>query len=81
MASQLVWTYRHNWALIFLLYTVDEIEQPTGLEQQPAKSGETHEEGAPNSWHLIRGIVTLAGVFDLRPLVRTYVNEPLKLTK
>ncbi|XP_042883952.1 kynurenine formamidase-like [Penaeus japonicus] len=29
---------------------------------------------------LIRGVVTFSGVFDLRPLVKTYVNEPLNLT-
>ena len=29
----------------------------------------------------VRGAVTFSGVFDLRPLVTTYVNEPLKLTE
>ncbi|XP_050707536.1 kynurenine formamidase-like isoform X3 [Eriocheir sinensis] len=29
---------------------------------------------------LIRGVVTFSGIFDLRPLVTTYVNDALKLT-
>ncbi|XP_045599818.1 kynurenine formamidase [Procambarus clarkii] len=30
---------------------------------------------------IIRGVVCLSGVFDLRPLVSTYVNDPLQLTE
>ncbi|XP_069948755.1 uncharacterized protein KFase isoform X2 [Cherax quadricarinatus] len=30
---------------------------------------------------IIRGVVTVSGVFDLRPLVNTYVNAPLHLTE
>jgi len=30
-------------------------------------------------FQLIRGLVHISGVFDLTPLVNTYVNEPLKL--
>ncbi|KAK3864150.1 hypothetical protein Pcinc_030138 [Petrolisthes cinctipes] len=30
---------------------------------------------------LVRGVVSLSGIFDLRPLVSTYVNEPLHLTE
>ena len=31
--------------------------------------------------HLIRGMVHISGVFDLTPLVNTYVNDPLKLNE
>ncbi|KAK6194427.1 hypothetical protein SNE40_000062 [Patella caerulea] len=30
---------------------------------------------------LIKGAVLISGIYDLRPLVTTYVNEPLKLTR
>ncbi|KAK4325361.1 hypothetical protein Pmani_004075 [Petrolisthes manimaculis] len=30
---------------------------------------------------MVRGVVSLSGIFDLRPLVSTYVNEPLHLTE
>ncbi|XP_066980986.1 kynurenine formamidase [Macrobrachium rosenbergii] len=30
---------------------------------------------------LIKGCIPISGVFDLRPLVKTYVNDPLKLTE
>ncbi|XP_063613311.1 kynurenine formamidase-like [Penaeus indicus] len=30
---------------------------------------------------LVKGVVTISGVFDLRPLVGTYVNDPLRLTE
>ncbi|XP_047486065.1 kynurenine formamidase-like [Penaeus chinensis] len=30
---------------------------------------------------LVKGVVTFSGVFDLRPLVGTYVNDPLRLTE
>ncbi|XP_064095258.1 LOW QUALITY PROTEIN: kynurenine formamidase-like, partial [Macrobrachium nipponense] len=30
---------------------------------------------------LIKGCIPISGVFDLRPLVKTYVNEPLNLTE
>ncbi|CAL4123350.1 unnamed protein product, partial [Meganyctiphanes norvegica] len=29
---------------------------------------------------LFQGVVPVSGVFDMRPLVKTYVNQPLKLT-
>lgn len=34
----------------------------------------------PN-FNLLHGLVHISGVFDLTPLVETYVNEPLKLDK
>lgn len=30
---------------------------------------------------LVKGVVTFSGVFDLRPLVGTYVNDPLRMTE
>ena len=39
------------------------------------------EEKTEGNFDLVKGIVTFSGVFDVRPLVKTYVNEPLQLTR
>lgn len=31
--------------------------------------------------HFLKGYICISGVYDLRPLLRTYVNKPMKMTE
>ncbi|KAK8379514.1 hypothetical protein O3P69_019443 [Scylla paramamosain] len=58
----------------------EEEKEAQDQEQDQSRTKQANTSLTPYR-ELIKGVVTLSGVFDLRPLVHTYVNDPLKLTK
>ncbi|KAF2365911.1 Alpha/beta hydrolase fold-3 [Trinorchestia longiramus] len=63
-----------------VLQALLQLGEDKGLIPPPASGAAGSEcQVSPVSW--IRGVVAVSGIFLLTPLVETYVNEPLKLSR